>query len=127
MTERVRRSNRSDSVPVIGVMMMVGRNSAITIAPSQVPDPVISHTSQPWASRCTQVPISETVFPAVNKAKFRLEKMLRVAVKSNRRDGMTVYRMPINARRSKIVFKILCQFWRDRLKPWWLASNPKRS
>ena len=54
-----RRSNRSASAPASGLRMTVGNRSAKAIRPSQVPDLVSCQASQPTATRCSHVPISE--------------------------------------------------------------------
>ena len=50
------RSMRSATTPASGERKTVGNNSAKAIIPSQVPDSVSSQTSQPVATRCSQVP-----------------------------------------------------------------------
>ena len=74
-----RRSKRSASAPTTGATIIVGMNSAAATAPSQAADPVSSHVSQPTATRCIHVPITDTKLPAVNIAKFLLARVRRKA------------------------------------------------
>jgi hypothetical protein len=59
-----RRSQRSAAAPAKGPTTTVGKRSAKAMAPSQAPDSVSCQVSQPTATRCIQVPISETALPA---------------------------------------------------------------
>ena len=57
------RSRRSARAPASGLKKTTGKNSAIDMTPSQVPEWVKVQASQPTATRCIQMPTSETALP----------------------------------------------------------------
>src|SRR5213075_700905 len=52
---------RSASTPASGLRNTTGKNSAIDMMPSQAPEWVRVHASQPTETRCSQVPINPIV------------------------------------------------------------------
>ena len=68
------RSSWSAKAPAIGVQTIAGNMSAKAIAPSQAPEWVSSHASQPTATRWIQVPRSEGMLDRVNRRKCGLPK-----------------------------------------------------
>ncbi len=57
------RSRRSARAPASGLRNTTGKNSAIDIMPSQVPEWVSVQASQPTDTRCIQMPINDTALP----------------------------------------------------------------
>ena len=65
MRIRRSRSKRSASAPPNGPITIVGNRSANATRPRIAPEWLSSQASQPTAIRCIQVPISETLLPAM--------------------------------------------------------------
>ena len=59
----VRRSYRSTITPPNNDKNSVGNDDAAAVTPTQKAEPVISSTSHPCATICSQVPIIETICP----------------------------------------------------------------
>ena len=61
-----RLSDRSASMPPQSPSTTEGRNCSAVTTPSAVAEFVSCSTSQSWATRCIQVPVSETSCPLAN-------------------------------------------------------------
>ena len=68
----VRRFGRlSATIPPNRPKIMTGTNWAAATTPSMNGSLVRVRTSQPWATACIQVPISEIIWPDQNSRKLR--------------------------------------------------------
>ena len=61
-----RLGSTSARMPAKRPRIMTGRNCAPATTPSQNGSPVSVNTSQPWATCCIQVPMSDTAWPKKN-------------------------------------------------------------
>ncbi len=81
-TRRRRLSVRSATSPPYGPTSRIGRVCAAKVRPTHVADPVISRTSQAWATICIQVPTSEIDCPAKYSRKLGIDSAEKVSRRS---------------------------------------------